>query len=812
MNKMVKIFFVLLLSSLWLVGCSPINYFTKVKNTPKEYSRNYCCGEVAVPNSVDKRTPWIVYSDRNRNATFYNPGGKVQMKEAAFLEPFAVIGEKGDFLKLVKFDPKFFENGQIKDKSKVEYYGWMHKENLLLSSRPATDVATGFVIKMMTMVKDTNPIVRSSDFFSENSVVLFHEPELLTPKAQIPFQQPIFLAKKSADKRKCLVVGKESFTPENASSMVAGWVSSSLVMPLGEYLYWNYKEVPFESAWKEDVNVSSLLHEENFEASELPDFKGWHPIYSICNQYDSLSVVRTTVNVPLMDDKRNFVFGLSGAPIRRPMLDKMTLDRKHINVMLVFSDQRQVFDKFGQLASSFRHLAEIFRKHESNMTFRLGYEIGFENDGKNMRSFPLSTDIDTVLASLERYGDGLINRPVSFSGDAWKALKQSFRWVSDYKEECNVFVLIGENGNYKSQVESSVIDNLVELNARLVGCQIYSDQGNSFNNFVLQVEDMISRSSAKLSQKKRHYLVHSEQLSMNNQYREISENVYALDYPRNSMWQGWILFPKKKELLPPDMLVSVVDSIVAEIVSDNEDILSRIQKAFKQAGVGRTSMYPTWLELNGIDGKFELNPILFQPMSTLDPYTRFSVNLQVEKANMEKGKYFLFLTEKELNRIKSYMQDVTKYRVDYKYSSSQKSTKERGRSCLDLEEHTQVSASDSLPHRYLNTSKSRKKMRNAFVEWARDEKVYPQSKRKLKRMTLSKNQQVICSLPSFNKEMNRYVLKDLRKKKRIVDREIDELQEYFLRKEKLLDEAIASANRFEFNGQIYYRIEADCLP
>ena len=103
-------------------------------------------------------------------------------------------------------------------------------------------------------------------------------------------------------------------------------------------------------------------------------------------------------------------------------------------------------------------------------------------------------------------------------------------------------------------------------------------------------------------------------------------------------------------------------------------------------------------------------------------------------------------------------------------------------------------------------------MRNAFIEWARDEKVYPQSKRKLKRMTLSKNQQVICSLPSFNKEMNRYVLKDLRKKKRIVDSEIDELQEYFLHKEKLLDEAIASANRFEFNGQIYYRIEADCLP
>ena len=52
---------------------------------------------------------------------------------------------------------------------------------------------------------------------------------------------------------------------------------------------------------------------------------------------------------------------------------------------------------------------------------------------------------------------------------------------------------------------------------------------------------MISRSAEKLSIAKRKKLVHSEQVCFDNRYKEYSENVYGLDYPKNSMQQGWVI-------------------------------------------------------------------------------------------------------------------------------------------------------------------------------------------------------------------------------------------------------------------------------
>lgn len=797
-----------------MVACSPVHYFTRVKKTPNEYSRNYCCGEVAVPKAMDKSNPWIVYSDRAENTTFYQPGGKVPLKSVSFMEAFVVIGEKGDFLKLVKYQPDNFENGKIKELSKAEYYGWMNKSHLLLSSRAVTDVATGFVIKMITRVKDTIPLSRTEDFFSDNSIVLFQEPELLTPIGKIPFQQPLFLAKKSSDKSKCFVVGKEQFSPENATSMVAGWISTSLLMPLGEYLYWNYKNIPYKNyvLGGEKNIVDFDLMGNVVEAQELPNFDGLNPIYSIHNCEDSLACIRTTLPIPLLDDKRNTVFSLSGDPITRPLYDNLLEKKKQINVLLLFADQRQVFDRMGPLVSSFQSLNGVLKKYASESVVRLGYLIGYEDEKSGVGRCQLSTEIDSVLYSLEQCADNQEKQSITFSGDAWKMLRKSFPMLQSHKNETNVLVLIGENGNMKSQVETSVIDKLIEFDCRIVGCQIYSNQGNSFNNFVLQVEDMITRSSNKLSQKKRSILVHSEQLNYNNQYREISENIYALDYPRNSMWQGWILFPKKKECLPPDMLISVMDSILSEVALDNKNVLEHLYNSFKDVGAGRTFINPTWKKLTGLDSDYEVTPNLFQPISLLNPTTTFPLKIHLNRSDLSKGSYFLFLTENELYRIRKYLSDVTKIRVDYKYSASSNRKKRMMKSCLDLYETNKVTKLDSSFHAYLNTSKARRSMQKAILNWAMDEKIYPKRKKDLKKMSLSQNQQFIFSYPSFNRLLGAYELKDLRKKKIIIDREFDELQEYYLYKQKMLEDAIVGDNRYEFNGQVYYLIKSDCLP
>lgn len=798
MRNKIKRIGALSLFAVTMVACGPVNYFTKVKKTPSEYSRNYCCGEVAVPKSFDESSPWIVYSDRKENATYYQPGGKVVLKQADFLEAFAVIGEKGNFLKLVKYKAEDFENGKIKDKSKVEYYGWMHKDNLLLSSRAVTDVATGFAIKMMAMVKDTLALAQPERNFADGDVVLFQEPELLTPKATIPLQQPMFLLKKSSDNSRCFVVGKEQFSAESAASLVAGWVSSSLVMPWGEYLYWNGASYD-----KDQLPFSS----EEFQKTR--SFESLQPILSMQNLLEGKMEVHTMRTVPLLDESKNFVYSLSGKKLSRSSLDKLVEDKKNINVLVVFSAERSISEKMAQITSSLQKLKEVFGKYSSDATIRLGFWSDYYS-GRNLGRCELNEDIDYVLNLMSEQFSGA-KQNYRNTSEAFGPLKESFDFFKGHKDECNLVVQIGTSSSSSSKIES-IVDRLVENNCRVVGFQHISNQELLCSNFVLQLETMISRSSDRLSRKKLDVLVHSDQLVSTNQFREISDNAYALDFPRNSMWQGWIRFPKKKESLPFDMVVSTVDSILNEMVVDNANIILNLQKAFKTSGSGLTGISGDWKSASGVSMTYGDADFKIQSLAQKSPYTLFPYKENVTKQHLQESDYYLFLTESELDRVRTFLTEMTKVRLDFKGSSSRNKKKTKSKTCMDLFLNDNVVESDSLSREYLNALKVRKSMQKSILRWAKDEKMYPKKKKELKNMSLSQNQQLAFSMPSFHRLLETVSPKDLRNKNVVSDIDLEKIQNHYLQKQAQLEEAISNENRYEVNGQVYYLIKSDWLP
>lgn len=798
----------------FLAACTPVNPTTRIKKTPDAYSRNYCCGEVSVPKSAEKPSPWIVYSDRDQNPTFFNPGGKVKLKEVGYLDPLAVIGEKGNYVKVVKYDPSVFEGRNVKDPAKAEYLGWMPKSNLVLSSRAMTDVATGFVMKMITMFKDTTPLTRTDEYFTNGSVTLFSEPELLTPIATIPFQKPIYLAKRSVDKDRCLVIGKEDITPESASELVSGWIPSSMLLPMGEMLYADFSEIPmqnftFVSRNGQYSSVPKSAMPRYLKPYKLPDFIGVNPIYSIVEDNDNFMTIKTTAPVPVLNNENNMVYSLAGEAITKRSYDEMLKSLKHINIMIVFSGQKAAESKFGQYANYLQQLEGIIKNSSNDFRFRLGYYVGFDADNNKLAQSKPKESVSTVLANLEKYSD-LKNKKTKYNGDAWSALRSAMKLLAPYKDEQNIIILIGENGNQKEQIDDVLVNGLVEMNCRIIGCQLYSNTGNTFNNFVLQVEDMISRSADKLAQKKRRMLVHSEQLSPYNRYKEYSDNVYGLDFPKNSMQQGWVIFPKKQENLSPDLLLSVTDSTIKMIEYDTKNILSHIQTSFKEAGVGRTSINPLWLTLGDVPSSYNVSPLLFQPLSSMNPVTNFTAYLKSDYRDLKKGRYMLFVSESELNRVRKYLNDLLAVRVDFKDNNKQ-GKKEKSRSCPDMLASSEK-ASSAVSSTYINTSKARRSMYNAFLRWAKDEKVYPKKNKELKNMSLSDTQKEIISHLSFEPLLSSTKLKAIKKKNKLIDSQLDKLQEYILKKQKLIEESIIDNNRFEFNGQTYFQIDTNNLP
>lgn len=70
------------------------------------------------------------------------------MKELQFMDAFLVVGKKGDWLKVVKYDPTQIKSHgrRLGDYKSASYYGWVHKSDLLLTRSSVTDLATGLKI------------------------------------------------------------------------------------------------------------------------------------------------------------------------------------------------------------------------------------------------------------------------------------------------------------------------------------------------------------------------------------------------------------------------------------------------------------------------------------------------------------------------------------------------------------------------------------------------------------------------------------------------------------------------------------------
>ncbi len=802
---------------LFLNACAPVHRLTRIKKTPYEYVRNYCCGEVAVSHSLYKRGPWVVYSDRDNNTTYYNPGGKVPLKKAAYLEPFVVIGSKGDFLRLVKYSPKVIENGRIKNRKQAEYYGWIHRDNLLLSSHATTDIATGNSIKMITMIKDGKALSRSSDFFSADSLIIYKDPELLTPCGKIPFQMPVYQVKKSRDRSKTMIMASESIDPDSTSTVVSGWVSSSLVMPLGGLLYMDYSSLPVHSFLLYNQKMEETLISNDLFSRMTPTPVSGNPFslnpVSHIQMDDSLSIIETSLPMPVMDNRNNFIYSLSGKKIWQSEFKGIEKNLRNMNIVFVFSGQRAVYNRFEQLVSSLQGIRSVLETHSPCYSYRLGAVIGFDKSKGSPKKIALNDNIDNVLAELEHLSDRKNKITPHSSEDAWDALRTSVDMLASYRRESNLIILIGENGNGQEHMDASLINNLADHNCRFLAYQLSSDDGNNYNNFVLQVEHLVKQSAKRISEHKRDILVHSEQLRETNQYIEQSDNIYRLDYPQASMTQGWIVFPRKREDLPADLLISSADSLIREIRMDNKSILSHLRTAFFESGTGRTRLDSLWLDMQKLPQSYSLSHKNYKALSSLSAHTNFPLTLRVPMESLNKGHYFLLLSESELNNLRNFMADLTRLRVDYKYVRNKRAIEKReGKICEELPEY--YAAPDTMGEnpQYLSTRKVRSSLLKTYYYWIRFGKIYPMKKGDIKRMSLSEAQQEIFTMPSFKEELRNIKVGDLVKKNIVTDVELDHLLDYLLKKRKELEDAIIPENQMKVNGQIFYKIDATKLP
>lgn len=826
-NKLIIWGSVGIVCALTLLSCGPVHRFTTVKTVPREYALNYCAGEVKAPltSSWFKREPWIVFSDKPGNMTYQSPTGKNELKEIQYMDAFLVIKRKDTWLRVIKYDPAILHNGKLKERKKAQYCGWIHKDDLLLTRSSVTDIASGFKNKMVTLLSDTIALGKPSHFFANDSVRLFKNPDLTQEQTKIPLYSLVFPMKRSKEGNRALIARKGYVSPDSINSDILGWIDGSLLTDAGQQLHIDVATLPKESLKFKDRTrkVLSLPERElaeSYQFSASNKALAYSPVLSY-SQQDTNICLRTQLPMPIIDRRSSYVLNVNGAPIYYERFKKAEKSLGKVNVVFVMEGKDDVIQRFPSLVNVVQSLQPIFT-NDDMFSFRFGAVLTFnEKNSPTDPVCPLTTDYMKLLDFMsEKSKNATKLTPVYGMQGSWSGLKRAVNLFNKCPDETNVVVVVGDKGYNSEWADSTLVNQMVRNNCRLLGFQLYSGNPDNFNNFVLQVGNMIDSYAPKISKQKRNLIVYADQLRNENEYKETAKkNAYCLDFPERSMTQGWLVFPQKNETLELEGLASSVDSMLVQVKYDNTLLVNSLYQAFDEVGHFRHRMDSTFADYHHIYNK-DVQPIL-SVIGQVPAEWNLPVQpiVLADSISADLG-YHLLLTEDEFKNLRKFADKLASYDVDYKYEAKEKAKRKKIKICDcpegfmivdETPEGTLVADSAEIKApEYASTFTVRMQLIAQYMAHRNDGKYCKVKRKALMRMPISEVQRRFTSCPTDNPYLKTYRIKDLKDKKMISDELLDYLLQYFKEKKKELDKAAGQS--FQSNGQTYYWVDRKMLP
>jgi hypothetical protein len=233
---------------------------------------------VKVPRSqtLFRHTPWIVFA-REAGTTYLSPSGKNEMQAVEYMDAFLVIKRKGDWLRLIRYDPAILKNGRLKEWKQAKYCGWINQNDLLLTRSGFTDVVTGFKNKQVVMLTDTLAFADPDTYFANDSVKLFKNPDLTQEVGKIPFYGIVYPYQTAADKGCVLVANKPQLDADSIGQTAIGWMDGRLLTAPEQQLHIDIASLPDSTLVFKDRERKDTLYLSSDEMRQKLQFADNQP-------------------------------------------------------------------------------------------------------------------------------------------------------------------------------------------------------------------------------------------------------------------------------------------------------------------------------------------------------------------------------------------------------------------------------------------------------------------------------------------------------------------------------------------------------
>ncbi|MBW8524066.1 VWA domain-containing protein [Chryseobacterium chendengshani] len=582
--------------SVILTGCQ-VKLPSKKTPEPKQY------GQIDNAPVIDgfskKSVPWIAISDRSRNTAYLDKSDEKSYKEVKFLEPLMVLKHRDGMVKVAEYIPDALMK-KVSSKS-IKTYGWIPESDLLLWSNSLKSEKTGYPVRV-AVVPNSPEVIRSAErYYKNDSIMVFNSPSLIeNANVKIPNGQMVYVYKQAENNKRFLVGKKPSIDMDSIGTGLYGWVSSDVISAWGERSAIKIKNTT-------GVKETTLgIHEgspggtdaENRTAILLTDVDKRPPLENIFPVTLALNEEakpdsKTKYFTNVLDYSKNFVYNVLGEPIYFDRYREITEKNKSANIVFVLDVSVSNTPYTPIVKSLLQDLQLRFEKPSYFNSIKYGVVLYKNNPcGENVVPSVLSKDYSKITSFIDEKINEMNCQSTGGNQPVNEGLIAAGNLLSELPDETNIVITIGTSANQSGNMYG-VINSLTQAQAKVIMFQTSARSADTYNDFVLMAENIVTNTAKNVAELKKQKIINQSDVLTKNNFNLVEGDAgfYSLDFPKQSMAPGFVIFPKKGDITAPGFLKKSVDSLIAQVTLDNEMIDKSLNEYFHSSvGAGKTDV------------------------------------------------------------------------------------------------------------------------------------------------------------------------------------------------------------------------------
>jgi len=656
------------LNAIYVLGTACIVVGCQVRipsnETPKTGFYGYV-DQVKVSDGFPKKAePWVVVSDRANNTVFMDKGDEKSPKEIKFLEPLLVVKEKAskNLVKVAEYNPDALMK-KLPSKS-VKTYGWIPKDQLLLWTNSLKRSDNGFNVKAVLSPNKSDVLKNGAKYMKNDSVLIFSSPDLTKPiNKKLPVGQLVYIYKQSDGSNRFLIGKSPSLKIDSISNDVYGWVSSNMIANWGDR---SAMKVASDFNYSAENNLSipkdavpGSVSETRFALADAGDRTSVENLVAITPAtVDSTRKARFFTSA--LDYSKNFVYNVLGQPVYYGRYKEITNKSKNLNIVFTVDISRDNAQNAALAKSVFQDLQLKLDQLKYFKNIKYGVVLYKNNTcGEDVLPSALSNNFEEINAFIDLQA---ANQNCSSNGaqPLQEALEATGDLLGRVPDETNVVVVVGSTASSYGGLNAAM-RSLTLARARMLFFQSASGSSDFYNNFVLFSENILTSTARNIAELDKERIVDQKMIMDKNNYSLVmgEGGIYSLDYPKASMSQGFVVFPKKGELNSSNLLVKSLDSLLVQVTDYNKTVNTSLKNYFKSSvGSSKTTLKPDFRNQFSDAPATIPTETTAQLISYENPFITkgtYSDEFKESYPAVEKG---ILLSESEYDKLRTFYQEV----------------------------------------------------------------------------------------------------------------------------------------------------------